>query len=93
MQRDDVVVMDNLATHKVAGVRQPNEDAGARVEYLPPYSPDFNPIEPMWRKVKQAMNSQAPRNARQLFKTARAAFATVTPTDCQGFFSHAGYAT
>ena len=93
LQRDDVVVMDNLATHKVAGVREAIEGAGARLEYLPPYSPDFNPIEPMWSKVKQAVKSHEPRNARQLLKAARAAFAAVTPTDCQGFFLHAEYAT
>lgn len=93
LQRDDVVVMDNLATHKVAGVREAIAGAGARLEYLPPYSPDFNPIEPMWSKIKQGVRSWEPRNARQLFKAASAAFATVTPTDCQGFFLHAGYAT
>ena len=93
LQRDDVVVMDNLATHKVAGVREAIAGSGARLEYLPPYSPDFNPIEPMWSKVKQGLKSREPRNARQLFKAASAAFATVTPTDCQGFFLNAGYAT
>lgn len=93
LQRDDVVVMDNLATHKVAGVREAIEGVGARLEYLPPYSPDFNPIEPMWSKVKQGLKSQEPRNARQLLKAASAAFTAVTVTDCQGFFLHAGYAT
>jgi transposase len=93
LQPDDVVIMDNLATHKVAGVREAIEEAGARLEYLPPYSPDFNPIEPMWSKVKQGLKSREPRNARHLHKAAGAAFATVTPTDCQGFFLHAGYAT
>jgi transposase len=61
LQADDVVVMDNLATHKVAGVREAIEEAGARLEYLPPYSPDFNPIEPMWSKVKQGMKSNSDR--------------------------------
>ena len=93
LQPDDVVVMDNLATHNVVGVREAIEGAGARLEYLPPYSPDFNPIEPMWSKVKQGLKSRAPRNARQLHQAAGAAFAAVTPTDCQGFFLHAGYAT
>ena len=92
LQRADVVVRDNLATHKVAGVREAVEAAGARGEYLPPYSPDFNPIENLWSKVKQTLKSRAPRNARQLLKAAAAAFAAVTPTACQGFFSHAGYA-
>jgi transposase len=93
LRPDDVVVMDNLATHKVAGVRDAIEAAGARLEYLPPYSPDFNPMEPMWSKVKQGLKSRQPRNARQLHRAARTAFAAVTPTDCKGFFLHAGYAT
>ena len=73
-------------------MREAIEAAGARLEYLPPYSPDLNPIENLWSKVKQALKSQEPRNGRQLFKAAGTAFATVTPTDCQGFFLHAGYA-
>ncbi|MFN0069778.1 MAG: IS630 family transposase [Limisphaerales bacterium] len=90
---DDVVILDNLATHQVAGVREAIEGAGARLEYLPPYSPDFNPIEPIWSKVKQGLKGREPRNARQLLAAARAAFAAVTPEDCRGFFLHAGYAT
>lgn len=93
LQRDDVVVMDNLATHKVVGVREAIEAVGARLEYLPPYSPDFNPIEPMWSKVKQELKSREPRNARQLHQAAGPAFAAVTLADCHGFFLHAGYAT
>lgn len=93
LRRDDVVILDDLATHKVAGVRETIETAGARLEYLPPYSPDFNPIEPMWSKFKQAIKSREPRTARQLLKTAGAAFATVTPQDGQGFLLSAGYAT
>lgn len=93
LQRDDVVILDNLSTHKVAGVQTAIEAAGARLEYLPPYSPDFNPIENLWSKVKQGLKNRAPRNARQLFKAAGAAFATVTPEDCRSFFLHAGYAT
>jgi transposase len=93
LKRGDVVVMDNLATHKVAGVREAIAATGARLEYLPPYSPDFNPIEPMWSKVKQGLKSHEPRTADQLLQAAAAAFATVTSKDCQGFFFSAGYAT
>lgn len=93
LQRHDVVILDNLSTHKVAGVRAAIEAAGARLEYLPPYSPDFTPIENLWSKVKQRVKSLNPRNARQLFKAVGAAFNTVTPEDCRGFFLHAGYAT
>jgi transposase len=89
----EVVVLDNLATHKVPGVREAIEGAGARLEHLPPSSPDFNPSEPMWHKVKQRLKGRGPRNARQLHKAAGAAFAAVTPADCQGFSLHAGYAT
>ena len=93
LQRNDVVILDNLSTHKVVGVQEAIESAGARLEYLPPYSPDFNPIENLWSKVKQGLKSRNPRNARQLSKAARAAFDAVTPEDCRGFFFHAGYAT
>jgi transposase len=93
LQRDDVVILDNRSTHKVAGVRSAIEAAGARLEYLPPYSPDFTPIENLWSKVKQGVKSRAPRNGRQRFKAVGAAFDTVTPEDCRGFFLHAGYAT
>jgi transposase len=93
LENGDVVILDNLATHKVAGVREAIEAVGARVEYLPPYSPDFNPIENMWSKIKQALKSRSPRSLRQIFNAAGAAFATVTPADCLGFFLNAGYAT
>jgi len=86
LQPGDVVVMDNLATHKVAGVREAIEGAGARLEYLPPYSPDFNPIEPLWSKVKQGLRSRGPRNARQLHLAAGSAFAAVTPPTVKGSF-------
>lgn len=86
LQRDDVVILDHLATHKMAGVKEAIEAAGARLEYLPPYSPDFNPIENLWSKVKQGVKSRNPRTARQLCKAAGAAFAALTPADCLGFF-------
>ena len=57
----DVVILDNLSTHKIRGVREALEATGARLLYLPPYSPDFNPIEPMWSKIKQVLRTHAPR--------------------------------
>lgn len=93
LQRDDVVILDNLSTHKVAGVQAAIEAAGARLEYLPPYSPDLTPIENLWSKVKQGVKSRNPRNARQLSRAVGAAFDTITSQDCHGFFFHAGYAT
>jgi transposase len=89
----DVVILDNLAMHKVAGVRESLQAAGARLLYLPPCSPDFNPIENMWSKVKQNLRSLAPRDAEALLQAAKTAFAALTPADCRGFFLHARYAT
>jgi transposase len=93
LQREDVVILDNLATHKVAGVRAAIEATGARLEYLPPYSPDLTPIENLWSKVKQGVKGRDPRTTRQLLRAVGAAVATITPEDCHGFFLHAGYAT
>nr|MBA3574702.1 transposase [Pseudonocardiales bacterium] len=61
LRTGDVVVMDNLQPHKASGVREALEEAGATLLYLPPYSPDFNPIENMWSKVKQWLRSAAAR--------------------------------
>jgi transposase len=93
LHQGDLVIMDNLATHKVSGVRQAIEEAGARLEYLPPYSPDFNPIENMWSKVKQSLRSQAPRTAAELFAASKIAFEAISTADCRGFFLNARYAT
>ncbi len=89
----DVVILDNLATHKIRGVREAVEAAGGRLLYLPPYSPDFNPIEPMWSKIKQILRSQAPRTDGQLLLAAKTAFDAITTADCKGFFFSARYAT
>ena len=93
LQPEDWVILDNLATHKVAGVREALEAAGARLLYLPPYSPDFNPIENLWSKVKQSLRRLAPRTAEDLLQAAATAFAAISTADCHGFFLHAQYAT
>jgi transposase len=81
----DVVVMDNRSPHKTQGVQELIEAAGASVRYLPPYSPDFNPIEPMWSKVKGYLRSAAARTRHRLVQAIGTAFRSVTPTDCAGF--------
>jgi transposase len=88
----DVVVMDNLSPHKASGVREAIEAAGATLRYLPPYSPDFNPIENLWSKVKGKLRSLAARSVDALHDAIGAALATITPSDCIGFFRHCGYA-
>jgi transposase len=87
----DVVVMDNLSPHKASGVREAIESVGATLRYLPPYSPDFNPIENMWSKVKGKLRSLAARSVESLHDAIATAVGTVTPTDCVGFFHHCGY--
>ena len=92
LRPEDLVILDNLATHKVAGVRQAIEGAGAALLYLPPYSPDFNPIENLWSQVKAILRALAPRTAGQLLHAAATAFDAISPANCQGFFLHARYA-
>ena len=87
----DVVVMDNLGAHKVAGVREAIEGAGAQLLYLPPYSPDLSPIELCWSKVKQALRSAAARTAESLSRAVQQAFETVTTCDLINWFRHCGY--
>jgi transposase len=93
LQKGDTVIMDNLATHKVHGVAEAIEAVGARLRYLPPYSPDFNPIENMWAKVKQILRSHAPRTEAEMIRAAKLAFDAISTADCKGFFSNAQYAT
>jgi transposase len=92
LRASDVVVMDNLSPHKPRGVQEAIEAAGATVRYLPPYSPDFNPIEPMWSKVKQHLRSAAARTHGHLVSAVGDAMRSVTPDDCHGFFAGCGYA-
>jgi transposase len=87
----DVVVLDNLQAHKASGVKQAVETAGAILVYLPPYSPDFNPIENMWSKVKSHLRRLATRTFEALGDAVDEALSSVTPGDCQGFFRHCGY--
>jgi len=87
----DVVVMDNLQSHKVKGVREAIESAGAKLLYLPPYSPDLSPIEPMWSKVKQTLRTLAARTVEVLQEAVTRALQSITAGDCEGFFRHCGY--
>jgi len=93
LPKGDLVILDNLATHKVRGIVEAIEAVGARLLYLPPYSPDFNPIENMWSKIQQILRSQAPRTESELLLAVRAAFQSISAADCEGFFFSAKYAT
>ena len=87
----DVVIMDNLNTHRVVGVSKLLGEAGHRFYYLPPYSPDFNPIENMWSKVKNILKKLAARTFDELVEPVKTAILSITEDDCQGFFRHCGY--
>ncbi len=86
-----IVVLDNLGSHKRAEVRQMIEAAGATLWFLPPYSPDFNPIEKMWSKVKQFLRAVKARGTEALYQGVGAALATVTSQDAHGWVASCGY--
>jgi len=92
LQSGDVVVMDNLAAHKVQGVRELIESRGAQLRYLPPYSPDFNPIEKCWSKVKQLLRGAKPRSLLSLESAVSDALNAVDPPKHSGLLRHCGYA-
>jgi transposase len=83
----DIVVMDNLRTHYDTEALRLIEACGASVKFLPPYSPDFNPIEKMWSKIKTLLRGLAARTQAELSEAITQAFATITPDDAQGWFS------
>ena len=89
----DIVVMDNLFSHKVGGVREAIEAAGADLWYLPPYSPDMNPIEKVWSKVKAWLRRDAGRSLEDLIDTIGQALRAVSAEECTAYFSSCGYAT
>ena len=86
-----VVILDNLAAHKVAGVQQLIAATGARLLYLPPYSPDFNPIEQAWSKIKQWLRSAKARTAEALEGAIAEALRAITADNALAWFSHCGY--
>lgn len=86
-----VVILDNLSAHKVRGVRQLIEDRGAQVLYLPPYSPDLNPIEQAWSKLKQRLRGVKARVLEQLEPALADALSAITAQNAQAFFRHCGY--
>ena len=87
----DIVVMDNLPAHKPLAVRHAIEAAGAELRFLPPYSPDFNPIEMAFSKLKAFLKKIAARTRDDLWDTIAQAIDTFTPSECQNYFAAAGY--
>jgi transposase len=92
LAQGDIVVMDNLSSHKVAGVRQAIEAAGATLRYLPPYSPDLNPIELLFAKLKALLRKAAERSIEALWHRIGKLLDTFSPHECANYFRHDGYA-
>ncbi|MEM1186754.1 MAG: IS630 family transposase [Planctomycetota bacterium] len=93
LEPGEVVVMDNLGAHKAAGVEEAIEAAGASVWWLPPYSPDLNPIEKLWSKIKSRLRRAAAGTLDGLCRAAGDAFRAVTPDECANYFASCGYQT
>ena len=88
----DLVILDNLPAHKVAGVREAVEAVGARLVYLPPYSPDFNPIEQVFAKLKSLLRKVQERTVSGLEAAIGQLLSRFSPQECSRYFRHAGYA-
>jgi transposase len=91
LRRGDIVLLDNLPAHKAREVELLVTAAGATLQYVPPYSHDFNPIEPGWALFKKRIRAVAPRTGSALRCTAQRARAVIRPRHCQNWFAHAGY--
>jgi transposase len=93
LRAGDIVIMDNLGSHKGAGVRAAIEAAGAALLYLPPYSPDFNPIEKAFSKLKAKLRKAAARTVDALWQVIGEVIDMFTPNECANYFASAGYDT
>ena len=91
LQRGDIVVWDNLRIHSDPEVVSAIRARGARLEFTPPYSPEFNPIEEAWSKMKAIMRAAKARTVGELLEFLGDALRAISPADCRGWFKHAGY--
>ena len=91
LRRGDVVVLDNLAVHKQPAVRAAIEATGAQIRFLPPYSPDFNPIEMAFAKLKAFLRAARPRTFDHVTALTAAALALFKPAECRNYVQHCGY--
>jgi len=87
----DIVILDNLSSHKVAGVKEAIATAGATLLYLPPYSPDLNPIEKLFAKLKALLRKAAKRSVEALWKEIGDLLNTISSTECANYFASSGY--
>ena len=92
MSPGDIVVLDNLSSHKHAGVRESIEVAGCTLAYLPPYSPDLNPIELLFSKLKSLLRKHAERTVDSLWTRIGKLVTEFSPDECRNYLKHCGYA-
>ena len=92
LKKGDIVFMDNVSTHLVDGVEEAIEARGARVFYLPPYSPDFNPIEQLFAKLKSFLRKAKARTVERLWKAIASFLKTVSKGECKAYLANSGYA-
>lgn len=93
LKRGDIVIMDRLSSHSNPAVLEVFQELGVEVKLLPAYSPDFNPIEKAWSKVKEAVRRVRPRRADELLEAVAVAWRAITAEDIEGWFTHCGYHT
>lgn len=90
LRAGDIVVMDNLSSHKGPEIEVMIREAGSELRYLPPYSPDLNPIEKMWSKLKEHLRAVKPRCAEELYQAVRRGLKEITASDAKGWFGSCG---
>jgi transposase len=91
LQKADVIILDNLSSHKVEGVQQAIAAVGATVLYLPPYSPDLNPIEKLFSKLKTLLRKAAKRSTEELWEQVGQLLLTISTSECDNYFASSGY--
>ena len=93
LRKGDIVIMDNLSSHKVAGIEEMIRSVGATVKYLPPYSPDMNPVELLWSKIKAILKEMKGRTEDELMQAISKALDEVSQEDIAAWFRHCGYSS
>jgi transposase len=91
LRKGDIVVMDNLPSHKVSGIREAIEAVGAKLHYLPPYSPDLNPIEQAFSKIKAMLRKTGARSIATLYKAIARIIRSISPSECAAYLNNSGY--
>jgi putative transposase len=93
LRRGDIVIMDNLGSHKADAIRQAIAKVGARLLFLPPYSPDLNPIEQTFSKIKNALRKAMGRSVAEVETALKETITAIKPVECRNYFKNAGYAS